>query len=410
MTPPLSDIRVCDLTQNLAGPYCTQILADLGADVVKIEPPGGDSARAWGPPFWGTESPLYMSVNRGKKSIVLDLKRPEGMDVLHRLARASDVFVQASRPGVSRRLGFDYASIRALREDVIYLGISAYGKEGPLSELPGYDPLIQAFSGMMHLTGHEGGPPTRVGGAVNDYGTGMWSAIAILAALRARDATGQGTELETSLLDTALGWVSYHIAGYLATGDEPGPMGSGLASIVPYQAFPTSDGHVMISAGNDALFRRLCEALDLGELADDGRFTSNRMRVANKTVLLAVLEERTATLSTAEMLERAKRHGVPCSAIQDIGEVVDDAQVAANEMLTAAPTQDLPDYRDLSLPVRMEGSRPRGRGAPPGAGQHTDEILEGLGYSAEEITQFVGSGVADRARREPSAEGGSASG
>ena len=213
MADPLHDITICDLTQNLAGPYCSQILADLGATVIKIEPPGGDLSRAWGPPFWGSESALYLSANRGKKSIILDLKSVDGLEVLHRIARASDVFVQASRPGVSRRLGFDYESIRALRSDVVYLGLSAYGKKGPLSELPGYDPLMQAYSGIMSVTGHPNSPPTRVGGAVVDYGTGMWAALAILAALRARDATGEGAELEVSLLDTALGWVSYHIGG-----------------------------------------------------------------------------------------------------------------------------------------------------------------------------------------------------
>ena len=314
MTAPLHDITVCDLTQNLAGPYSSQILADLGADVIKIEPPGGDLARAWGPPFWGSESALYLSANRGKKSIILDLKSEDGLEVLHRIARASDVFTQASRPGVSKRLGFDYESIRALRPDVVYMGISAYGKRGPLSELPGYDPLMQAYSGIMSLTGHPGTPPTRVGGAVVDYGTGMWGAIAILAALRVRDATGEGAELEASLLGTALGWVSYHIAGYLATGEVPGPMGSGLAAIAPYQAFPTSDGYVMVAAGNDALFSRLCTALGLDELAEDERFLTNPVRVANRDALTSLLESRTRKLSTAEMLELARAHDVPSSS------------------------------------------------------------------------------------------------
>lgn len=194
MTAPLADIRVCDLTQNLAGPYCSQILADLGATVIKIEPPGGDMARAWGPPFWGTRSALYLSVNRGKRSLVLDLKSQEGLEVLARIARQSDVFMQASRPGVAKRLGLDYEAIRKLRHDVIYTSISAYGPTGPMSDQPGYDPLMQAYSGLMSTTGYPGGPPTRVGGAVVDYGTGMWAAIAVLAALRRRDLTGEGAE------------------------------------------------------------------------------------------------------------------------------------------------------------------------------------------------------------------------
>ena len=394
MTAPLSDIRVCDLTQNLAGPYCTQILADLGAAVVKVEPPGGDLARAWGPPFWGGESALYLSANRGKRSIVLDLKSAQGMEVLHRIVRESDVFVQASRPGVSRRLGFDYDAIRRVRADVIYMGISAYGKHGPLSELPGYDPLMQAYSGIMSLTGHPDAPPTRVGGAVVDYGTGMWAATAILAALRARDHHGEGVELETSLLDTALAWVSYHIAGYLGTGEIPGPMGSGISSIAPYQAFPTEDGHVMIAAGNDALFGRLCAALDVPEVASDGRFRTNPDRVAHRDELTPLLDARTRTLTTAELLERGQAHAVPCSAIHSIAEVVEDKQVLASEMIPSAPTNELPDYREVALPLRIDGRRPRAPVRPPGSGEHTREVLAGLGYGDDEIDALIAGGVA----------------
>jgi crotonobetainyl-CoA:carnitine CoA-transferase CaiB-like acyl-CoA transferase len=394
VTPPLADIRVCDVTQNLAGPYCTQILADLGATVYKIEPPGGDLSRAWGPPFWGRHSALYLSANRGKRSIVLDLKRDEGMAVLHRIARDCDVFVQASRPAVSRRLRFDYDSIRTLRPDVVYMGISAYGKEGPLSDLPGYDPLMQAYSGIMSLTGHQGSEPTRVGGAVVDYGTGMWAATAILAALRARDATGEGTELEASLLDTSLVWVSYHIAGYFGTGRVPQPMGSGISSIAPYQAFPTSDGWVMIAAGNDALFLRLCAALDLPGVADDPRFVSNPSRVEHRAALTQLLEARTRELTTAEVLERGRAHAVPCSAIQTIDDVVDDPQVSAAEMIPSSPTEELPDYRDVSLAVRMGGVRPRAPIPPPGPGAHTREILSETGYGKDEVDKLIDAGIA----------------
>ncbi|MDH3272788.1 MAG: CoA transferase, partial [Gemmatimonadota bacterium] len=248
MTGPLDGIRVCDVTQNLAGPFCGQILADLGADVIKVEPPGGDLGRAWGPPFWGDDSTLFLSANRGKRSIGLDLKTDLGMDVLRRLAERCDVFVQASRPSAARRLGIDYDGVRAWREDVIHLSISAYGLEGPMSEQPGYDPLMQAYAGIMSVTGEPDGAPTRVGGSVVDFGTGMWAAISVLAALRVRDATGEGAALEATLMDTALAWVSYHTMGYLATGAVPGPMGSALGSIAPYRAFETSDGHVMIAA------------------------------------------------------------------------------------------------------------------------------------------------------------------
>jgi crotonobetainyl-CoA:carnitine CoA-transferase CaiB-like acyl-CoA transferase len=395
VTAPLADIRVCDLTQNLAGPYCSQILADLGATVIKIEPPGGDMARAWGPPFWGTRSALYLSANRGKRSIVLDLKSEAGLEVLRRIARDSDVFMQASRPGVAKRLGLDYPAIRELRPDVIYASVSAYGQKGPMAELPGYDPLMQAFTGLMSTTGHTGMPPTRVGGAVIDYGTGMWLAIAVLAALRRRDQTGEGSELETALLDTALGWVSYHVTGYLATGQVPGPMGTGVPAIAPYQAFPTCDGWVMIAAGNDALFRRLCDALGMPELSRDERFLTNPLRSTNQSVLIPMIEERTRACTTAELLELTRRHAVPCSAIRDIAEVVADEQVAAAELIAAAPDPEVEDYRDVALPLRLDGSRPRGPVSPPRAGEHTLEILAELGYDDEQARKLIASGVAE---------------
>jgi crotonobetainyl-CoA:carnitine CoA-transferase CaiB-like acyl-CoA transferase len=395
VTAPLVDIRVCDLTQNLAGPYCSQILADLGATVIKIEPPGGDMARSWGPPFWGTRSALYLSANRGKRSIVLDLKSAAGLEVVKRIARGSDVFLQASRPGVAKRLGIDYAAVRALRGDIIYASVSAYGQKGPLAELPGYDPLMQAFTGLMSTTGHVGMPPTRVGGAVIDYGTGMWLAVAVLAALRRRDQTGEGAELETALLDTALAWVSYHVTGYLATGEVPGPMGTGVPAIAPYQAFPTSDGWVMIAAGNDALFRRLCEALELPELATDPRFLTNPLRSANQKALIPMIEACTRTRATADLLDLTRRYAVPCSAIRDIAEVVADPQVAAAELIERAADPELPDYRDVALPLRLDGARPRGPVTPPHAGEHTREVLAELGYGEDEARELIESGAAE---------------
>jgi crotonobetainyl-CoA:carnitine CoA-transferase CaiB-like acyl-CoA transferase len=392
---PLSGIKVCDLTQNLAGPFCTQILGDLGAEVLKIEPPGGDSARPWGPPFWGPDSTLFLSANRNKRSIILDLKRPEGREVLHRIAAECDVFAQSARIGVPERLAYDYDSIRALRADVVYMSITAYGDRGPLSTQPGYDPLMQAFSGIMSLTGHPGEAPARVGGSVVDFGTGMWSAIAILAALRQRDATGVGARLDSSLLDTSLNWVSYHIMGYLSTGETPGPMGSGLVSIVPYQAFTTADGQVMIAAGNDGIFRRLCAALELPDLAIDPRFASNPARVQHRADLISVLERAIAPLSTDGLLELMQRFSVPCSPIQTIDEVTLDPQVQASGMIVDAPNPDAPGYRDISLPLRIDGERPRGELPPPRPGQHTREILEQAGYSDAEVRSLLGSGVVE---------------
>jgi len=395
VTAPLSDIRVCDLTQNLAGPYCSQILADLGATVIKIEPPGGDMARAWGPPFWGSGSALFLSVNRGKRSIVLDLKTEAGMDVLRRIARESDVFMQASRRGVAQRLGFDYDAIRAVRPNVVYASVSAFGTEGPRKNEPGYDPLIQAYTGLMSTTGHPGMPPTRVGGAVVDYGTGMWTALAVLAALRKRDQTGEGSEVDTALLDTSLGWISYHLTGYMATGQVPGPMGSGVPAIAPYEAFPTSDGHVMISAGNDALFARLCSALGIEELVADPRFLTNPLRSSNHDELIPLIEEHTKVLTTAQLLELGTTYSVPCSAIHDVAQVVADPQVEASAMFVAAPNAEVDDYRDLSLPLRMDGERPRDQKPPPRQGEHTKQVLAELGFGEDEIRALIDSGAAE---------------
>lgn len=395
MSPPspLEGIRVCDVTQNLAGPFCGQILADLGATVVKVEPPGGDLGRRWGPPFWGGDSALFLSANRGKRSIVLDLKADAGMDALRRLMKTCDVFVQASRPDAAERLGIDDGSVRAVRPDVIHMSISAYGADGPMRDQPGYDPLMQAYAGIMSVTGESGGAPTRVGGSVVDFGTGMWAAIAILGALRTRDRTGEGARLESSLLDTSLAWVSYHIMGYLATGVAPGPMGSSLGSIAPYRAFATSDGHVMIAAGNDAIFRRLCRALALDDLVSDDRFRSNADRVAHRDVLDALVAAKTQTMRTDELLSLARDHAVPASAIHGIPEVVGDPQVAAAGMLHSDPHHRAPDYRDVALPLRVDGRRPRGEAPPPAAGADTVAVLTELGYSREEIAALVESGV-----------------
>ena len=385
----LDGLRVVDLTLNIAGPYCTQILADLGADVIKVEPPGGDPTRQWGPPFWGGDTPLFLSSNRNKRSIVVNLKTDGGRHIVERLAAGADVFAQAFRKGVIESLGFGSERLRKQYPTLIYASITGFGSEGPLAEAPGYDPLMQAFSGMMSITGRPDSPPARCGASVVDLGTGMLTALGILAALRARDKSGRGAHVEASLLDTSMAWMSFHLYCFLASGETPRRWGSGLGMIAPYEAFPTSDGDLMIAGGNDAIFARLCGALSLEEIARDARFRDNEARVAHRRELFDILSARTRCFSTTELRALLERRRVPCSPIQTIDQIVDDPQVHANRMLEPYPHPRIPGYRDLGFPLRFDGGRPGARTVPPLPGEHSVEVLGELGYSRQEIDELV---------------------
>ncbi len=385
----LDGIRVVDLSQNLAGPQCTQILGDLGADVIKVEPLGADPARAWGPPFWEGEATLFLAANRNKRSITVDLKSDGGREVVERLVASADVFVQSFRLGVIESLGFGHEKLRARRAELIYASITGFGSQGPLRETPGYDPLMQAYSGLMSMTGHPDGPPARAAGALIDIGTGMWTALGVMAALRERDRTGQGAHVESSLLDTSLVWVSYHLMSYLATGNIPGRMGSAFAMMTPYEGFDTRDGQLMILAGNDAIFQRLCEALGIPEVAADPRFTTNPSRVDHRDELTPLLAARITEFATAELRALLEEHRVPCSPIHDVSQVVDNPQVRAAGIFEPTPHPRIPDYREVAFPVRFDSERPAPRHPAPLAGEHTTEILNELNYSREQINGLV---------------------
>ena len=371
---PLNGLRVLELAQNLAGPYCGQILGDLGADVIKVERPGGDAARAWGPPFVDGTGSIFAAANRGKRSVELDLGNNEGRRVLRALIERSDILIEAFRPGTFAAMGFDYDHVREWNAGLIYCSVLAYGEEGPLRDLPGYDPLMQAHGGLMSITGEPGTRGSRVGTSVIDMGTGMWLVIAIMAALRERDATGVGTRLSAALYDTALAWNSYHIAGCVDTGFVPRPMGSELPMIAPYGAFPTADGEIMIAAGNDGLFGRLCDALSLGGLSGDERFSSNAARVAHRREVNDAVRGRTRTMTTADLLVRLREHGVPCAPIQDMAEVCADEQTVASGMVARSGGATA-----VRLPVRFDGVRPEAGTPPPRAGEHTAAVLAELG-------------------------------
>ena len=386
MNAPLSGLLVADLTQNIAGPYCTQILGDLGAQVVKVERPGrGDDARAWAPPYWGSESATFMSVNRNKRSLAVDMKSAEGRQILHRLIGRADVLVQSLRAGAIDELGLGWDDARRLNPRLVYCSITAFGTEGPMRDRPGYDPLMQAYGGIMSVNGHRGHPPARVAMSIIDLGTGQWAAMAVLAALRERDRTGQGAHVTTALFDTALATMTVQMSNYLATGEAPEPQGSGTQMIAPYEAFPASDGWVMIGAASDGLFHRLCEALGLPALTADPRFGSNPTRVANRAVLVESLAAATRGLTAAELLARLERAGVPAAPILKLDAVAALPQTEASRMLVAAKHPRVPDYRGVGLPMRWDGERPGVQRVPPLLGEHTAEVLAELGYDAAAI-------------------------
>jgi crotonobetainyl-CoA:carnitine CoA-transferase CaiB-like acyl-CoA transferase len=309
---PLEGVRALDLTSSLAGPYCTEILGALGADVVKIEhPQRGDEARVWGPSFFPGGSALFFAANAGKRSLALDLKTAAGKDALLRLVDGADVLLQSMRPGAAERLGLGAGVVHARNPPLVYCSIGAYGRRGPLRDLPGYDPLMQAHAGRISVTGEPNRPGVRVGASVVDQTTGMWAALAIVAALRERDATGRGREVDVSLYETALALVPYHLAEAVASGQAPGRHGTAFPVIVPYQVFATSDRELMIAAGNDGLFARLCAGLGLPELARDARFATNPLRVRHRDKLIPLLERRLAEEPSAVWVERLRAGGIP---------------------------------------------------------------------------------------------------
>ncbi len=406
MAGALDSIRVLDMSRILAGPWCGQVLADLGADVIKIERPGrGDDTRSWGPPYLHDaagrntgEAGYYLSANRGKRSVTVDIAQPRGQALIRALAERSDVLIENFKQGGLAAYGLDYAALSAVNPRLVYCSITGFGQSGPYAERPGYDYMIQATGGLMSITGERdelpGGGPQRVGVAVADLSTGLYATIAIQAALLHRARSGEGQYIDMALLDCQVALLANQALNYLVTGTPPGRAGNSHPNIVPYQVFATRDGHLIVAVGNDAQFARLCSLLGCTEFAGDERFSTNAARVRNREVLVPLLAQRLAERDSADWLEAFDGAGVPCGPINDLGQVFDDPQVRHRGLRLDLEHPLAGTVPSVASPLRLAATPPAYERAPPTLGQHTDEVLrEVLGYDQRQIDELREAGT-----------------
>ena len=396
---PLAGVRVVEVGVFMAAPFATMQLADLGADVVKVEPPeGGDPVRSTGPFVDGESSP-YLRINRGKRSVALDLKSDAGRAAFLRLAQTADVVVENLRPGAMRRLGLGYDDVRELNPRVVYASASGFGQDGPLADLPGLDIMAQARGGLMSITGNPDGSPVKIGVPVCDLVCGLYTALAVTAALREREQSGQGQYVDVSLLESGVSLAVWEAGKYFATGEVGGPLGSAHQSQAPYQAVRTSDGYATVGAITPPTWAGLCQALELSDLVDDERFRDSSARHARRDELLPLIEERTAELTTAEVVERLAARGVPCAPIADYGEVFTDEHLAARDFFWDASHPVTGPVRQIGSPMRLSRSPSRRGAAGPVLGADSRALLQEAGYSAAEVDEMVSAGAVREAAR-----------
>jgi crotonobetainyl-CoA:carnitine CoA-transferase CaiB-like acyl-CoA transferase len=383
---PLTGIRVLDFTRVLSGPYCTMLLADMGARVIKLEQPGrGDDTRGWGPPFINGESAYFLSINRNKESLTLDLKQPAARPLLESLLGHADVLVENFRPGTMNRLGLSYGALAAKYPRLVYCSISGFGQNGPRRDEPGYDAVMQGEAGLMSITGDAGGPPYRLGVAISDIVSGMFAAQGITLALLARSRTGRGQHVDIGMLDATAALLTYQASIYFATGTTPGRMGNRHPTIVPYETFHASDGDFVVAVGNDEQFRRFCGIIGAESLPNDERFSTNRARVVHYDELRPLLVERLQTRFRREWVRDLKAAGVPCGSVREIAEVLADPQLDARQMIETVDHATAGAIRLLGVPIKLSETPGSVRMAPPALGQHTDQILSECGLSRADI-------------------------
>lgn len=386
---PLQGIRVLDFTQMMAGPFCTMLLADMGANVIKIEKPdGGDDIRRAGPPFIKGHSAAFLAINRNKRSIVIDLKSEDGIAIVRRMLQKTDILVQNMRPGVMERLGLAYSEVQKINPSLIYCTISGFGVTGPYKDRPGFDLVAQGMSGLMSLTGFPGGPPVRNGVPITDLNAGMYATYGVLNAYINRLTTGIGQHVDTSLLEAGIASTIWESSMYFATGIPPGPVGSAHPLTAPYQAFKTSDGYIMVGGANQANWERMCKAMDRHDLLNDHRFETNVSRIENLTALINILEKCFAQNTTGSWLALLEKAGVPCGPINDLANVYNDPQVHARNMMVDTNHPEAGVTQNIGIPVKLSETPGIIRRPAPILGQHTDEILTEFKYSRETVAKF----------------------